>query len=439
MPINPHVLEDRDRRFADQRWLLDAVIGLVGPDWDQGRLEYLSQPVGPDNRAAIMGLKQSIRKFDDFTREMVQVARHYELRGVQQRAAGHPTSAGDDFFAASVLYGGAQWPIYSNTELNVVLEQKKTDCYLAYVKHADHAIEPVEVPYGDRTVAGWFHLPIGYTSGAVPCVVMQSGMDAFKELGVMASADRYLRRGMAVLSLDVPGQGTSLVRGIWYEPDAFGSLGTSAFEFAAARPEVDGTKIMVTGLSQGSFWATQMAAAEPRYAACAVMFTCFDPHNTTMFATQSPTFRQRFMYMTGSSSFEELETVIASMDVLPLSTKITMPYLVIMGEDDPLTDPEQTFSHLNNVPGPKELLFYTGDTHAPVTRRSGQLGPPVFRYIVDWLADRASGAPLSSQRITVDATGRQHPVAWGEQQHYSYGAPLDAKTLLGTSPATGLA
>ena len=264
-------------------------------------------------------------------------------------------------------------------------------------------------------------------------------MDGFKELGVLGSADRYLCRGLAVLSLDVPGQGTSLVREIWYEPDRMGEVGVAAYEFAAARAEVDATRVLLTGLSQGSFWATQMAAAEPRYAACAVMFTCFDPQNTAMFATQSPTFRQRFLYMTGSSTPDELATAGAGMRVEPLGSRIAMPYLVIMGEDDPLTDPEQTFAHLNAVAGPKELLLYTAEDHAPVTRRSGRLGPAVFLYVVDWLADRADGRPLSSRLITVDSLGRQHSRPWDAELHYSWGAPLDVATLFGDSPATGLA
>jgi len=438
VPINPHALEERDPRFTDQRWLLDLVISLSGPDWDQGRIEYLALPVSPDNKGAFQSLKSSIRKLDDLPREMTKLARHVELRARAEERAGHEVSAGADFLAASVLYGGAQWPIYSTSKLNLVLEKKKTDCYLAYANHADHRIEAVEVPYQGTTVAAWFHLPIGYAGGEVPCVVMTSGMDAFKEVGLLGAGDRYLSRGMAVLVVDVPGQGTSLVREIFYEPDKLGTVGISAFDLMAARSEVDANRIMVTGLSQGSFWATQMAAAEPRYAACAVMFTCFDPHNTSMFAAQSPTFRQKFMYMTGTSTFEELQAAVAKMEVAPLSEKITMPYLVIMGEDDPLTDPAQTFSHLNAVPGPKELLFYVGEDHGPVTRSSGQLGPPVFRYIPDWMADRAAGHPLGSRIITIDALGRLHPEPWGEDRHYDYGSPLDANNLFGEGPETGL-
>ena len=443
MPVNPFSVQQRDTRFADQRWLLDAVIKLIGPDWDQGRLEYYAGPCSPDHRAAFLALGNSIGKFDDFTRELVKLARHFELRGQAQLTAGHERSASDDLFAAAIAYGAAQWPIYTDTELNQVLEQKKNDCYQAYAARADHPVRAVEVPYQNTSLPGYLHLPPGSEPGSVdsalPLVVMVSGMDAFKELTLCASADRYLRRGLAVLVLDGPGQGSCLPRQIWYDPPAYGEVGISAYEAAAAAPEIDSGRIMVWGLSQGSFWATQMAAAEPRYAACSVMYTCFDPGNTAMLATQSPTFRQKLMYMTGSAEIEQLQAKVAAMQVSPLSHRITMPYLVIAGEDDPLTDPGQTFEHLNHVPGPKQLLFYTGEDHAPMTRGSGRLGPAVMTYPADWLADRAAGRPMESQRITVDYLGQQHAEPWGEAQHYSYGAPLDASTLFGDGPGTGTA
>jgi cephalosporin-C deacetylase-like acetyl esterase len=441
MPVNPHALSQRDPRFADQRWLLDLIIELLGPEWDQDRLHYLSAPVSADHKGAILGLRNSIRKLDDFTREMTTLARHFERRGDAQRQAGHLISAGDDYFTAAILYGGAQWPIFGTTELNVVLEQKKTDCYSAYTASADHYVEPVEVPYDGKTLAGWYHRPAWTDEppGGLPCVVMLSGMDGFKEINVFASADRYLRRGMAVLSLDGPGQGTSLVREIWYHPERFGEVGSAAYEAAAARPEVDASKVMVCGVSQGSFWATQMAAAEPRYAACAALFACFDPGNTAMLTTQSPSFRQRFMYMTGTTSVEDLDARLAAMSAAGLGERIRMPYLVVMGEDDPLTDPEDTYRHLNAVAGPKDLMFYVGEHHAPVTRTAGRLGPAVFLATADWLADRAAGLPLASRHTIVDARGRSHAEPWGAERHYTYGAPLDPQTLLKDGPGTGLA
>ena len=35
MPTLSHDFQRREDRFREQRWLLDAVIKMVGPEWDQ--------------------------------------------------------------------------------------------------------------------------------------------------------------------------------------------------------------------------------------------------------------------------------------------------------------------------------------------------------------------------------------------------------------------
>ena len=181
----------------------------------------------------------------NFTPQMAQTAKRFELQARQHLQQDHTITAGEAFFAASVMYGGAQWPILSQTESNKALEKKKTACYLEYIKFADHSIEPIEVPYNGRPLAGYLHLPPGYMGERLHCIVMVTGMDAFKEQSLFCVGDRYLRRGFAVLCLDVPGQGTSLPRGIWYDPDKFDDVGVAAFEAMAGRKEFDLKRIMV--------------------------------------------------------------------------------------------------------------------------------------------------------------------------------------------------
>ncbi len=94
-----------------------------------------------------------------------------------------------------------------------------------------------------------------------------------------------------------------------------------------------------------------MAAAEPRFAACAVMYTCLQPHNWPLFEMASPTFKQRFMYMAGVDDESAFELVMTKMDVMKLSAKLNMPCFVMAGEDDSLSDVACTIEHLNNVPG----------------------------------------------------------------------------------------
>ncbi len=431
-------LQRRVARFRDQRWLLDAVIRLVGPEFDQSRLHYLAAPMSPDHQGAVMGLQALVKRWDDIAPEFAKLARRFELQGRAALKQEHEVTAADSFFAASLIYGGAQWPIFANTDLNVALERKKTECYLEYARRADHHVEAVEIPYQDKTLAGYFHLPPDYSGGPLPCLVMISGMDAFKELTLFASADRFLRRGFACLCIDGPGQGTSLVREIWYDPETFGEVGTAAINFLEKRPEVDAKRVFAWGLSFGSYWATQMAAAEPRFAACAVMYTCFQPHNWPLYEMASPSFKQRFMYMTGLSDEKAFEALMPEMDVRPLSKRLNMPYFVMAGEDDSLSDVSCTIEHLNNVPGPKTLVMYAGEEHGMGGSRSSQLGAPFFLIIADWLADRAAGKPFESTYNVVDRTGQMHTEPWGERRTYQYGAPLGVEQLFSDLPPIGL-
>jgi len=438
MPITPYTLQRRVARFRDQRWLLDAVIKLVGPEFDQSRLQYLSAPMSPDHKGPVMGLQALVKRWDDIAPEFAAVARRFELQARAALTQGHEVTAGDGFFAAAVMYGGAQWPIFANTALNIALEKKKTECFLEYAKRADHHVEAVEIPCRGRSLAGYLHLPPGYSGGRLPCLVMVTGMDAFKEQTICASADRFLRRGFACLCLDGPGQGTSLIREIWYEPETYGEVGCSAVDYLLGRPEIDGERIMAWGLSFGSFWATQMAAVEPRFAACAVMYTCFQPHNWPLYEMASPSFKQRFMYMTGVDDEAAFNEVMPKMDVRPLSARISMPYFVMAGEDDSLSDVSCTIDHLNAVRGPKTLVMYAGEEHGMGGSRSSQLGAPFFLIIADWLADRAAGKPLQSTYNLVDRTGKMHSEPWGDQRIYQYGAPLGIEQLFADAPPIGL-
>ena len=272
----------------------------------------------------------------------------------------------------------------------------------------------------------------------MPCVVMIHGMDVFKEAAIAGTGDRFLRRGFACLVIDGPGQGSSLLREIWYDPDTYGQVGTAAIDFLLNREEIDAKRILAWGLSFGSFWATQMAAADTRFAACAVMYTFFQPHNRALYEAATPWFKLRMMYMSGISSEEKFETVTAKMDVGPLSANLHMPCFVMAGEDDSLSDVAYTFDHLNAVPGPKTFVLYAGEEHGLFGARSVVQSLPFWTIIVDWLADRAAGKPLESTYNLVDRSGRMHSEPWGDNRVYDYGAPLGVEQLLSDEPPFGL-
>lgn len=420
----------RVRRFGDQRWILNALIGVIGVEWDQGRLGYMAGACGHDSQGDFIGLRALIKTYDDISREFMKAGRRREMRALAELKQGHAATAREGFFTASIMYGGAQWAIEANTPLNLALNQKKNECYGEFIKLAGRRIEQVEIPFAGRSVPATLHVPPDAGARKLPCVVIVSGMDGWRDISVAMDGDKWLTRGFAVLAIDGPGQGEALCREVWFDPDTYGQLGPAAYDFAASVPEIDPHRIVVNGLSFGSYWATLMAAAEPRFAACGVAMTCFEPHGFTIFETASPTFKLRFMYMTGIDDEAALETLLARIDVSVLAPAIRCPFLVAAGEDEQLSDPRHAFAFLNRLEGPKTLILYEGEDHGMHASRAGRLGPEAYTMVADWLLDRVNGRPAQSLYIEVDATGSVHSAEWGAERQYTYGLTENLKQLV---------
>ena len=77
---------------------------------------------------------------------------------------------------AAVHWGAAQWPYDQNNEANIAYNNKKRECYAKYAALADHHIEPVWVPFRDKAIPAWFHLPPNYKGGRIPVVIAVPGM-----------------------------------------------------------------------------------------------------------------------------------------------------------------------------------------------------------------------------------------------------------------------
>ncbi|MCH7606420.1 MAG: hypothetical protein IH962_04630, partial [Chloroflexi bacterium] len=157
MPAMHSEVERRMKRWQEQRWLLDAVVRIIGPEWDQGRLAGIVRAGGPDANADITAARNRIHKFDDISRELARVAARRERTAARHEEEGHNVSARESYFIASLLYGTAQWPIFADTEENQRLNGKKVECYTRYAQYADHEVRRAEIPFKGKAVPGWLH------------------------------------------------------------------------------------------------------------------------------------------------------------------------------------------------------------------------------------------------------------------------------------------
>jgi len=394
------------RRWTEQRWLIDNVIRSVGIDWDQPRSINYNAPCGPEANADFASIRERVKKYADISPAFETAAKRRETKARAAESSGEQVTARQNYFIAAVQYAAAQWPHDENNEKNLELNRRKRECYLKYAEFADRTVEAAWIPFKGKALPGWFHLPPDYHGGRIPAVVSIPGMDGFKEASVAMYGDRWLSRGIAVLSIEGPGQYESAVTGIHVSMPNWQEAGRAIMDWMVSRPEVDPQRIGVVGQSFGTFFATVSCAAEPRYRACAITGTCLEPGFHTIFEEASPTFKQRFMYMSGytdEAAFDEFRKTLTWENLVD---KIRVPYLCVAGEADELSPPAHTELLLNVLNCPKRLVVYQDCRHSVGNVPSTHLGPTPAVLVADWMQARLAGKPFASERWFVESSGK---------------------------------
>lgn len=393
------------RRWTEQRWLIDNVIRANGVDWDQPRTVTYNTPCGPEANPDFAAIRERVKKFADIGPAFAAAARRREAKAKAAEAAGALVTARNNYFIAAVQWAAAQWPIDETNEENLSRNRRKRECYVSYARLADHRVEAVWLPVKGRRLAGWLHLPPGYRDGEIPAVVSIPGMDGFKEANVSLYGDRWLTRGIAVLTIEGPGQYESLIEGTHVSVPAWIAAGHAIADWVLQRPEIDPQRVGIVGSSFGSFFSTLVAATEARFKACAVSATCLEPGCHTIFEEASPTFKRRFMYMSGYHDEAAFDAFCRTLTWEPYVAGIRQPYLCVAGEADELSPNEHTERFVRALDCPKQLVVYQDCRHSVGNVSSTHLGPTPAVLVADWMHARLAGKPFASERWFVEASG----------------------------------
>ncbi len=403
--LTPADPDRRTRRWEEQRWLVDSLIAAHGPEFDQPRSLIYSAPAGFEALAEFQGINPRIRKFADMHREYAGAARRREAKARAFLEQERHVAARESFFIAAQLWACARWPRFAVDALHREYTQRLNACYLQYIGLAGRAIERVEIPFGAAALPAVLHLPRGIAPPAGwPVVIYLPGMDNNKEQMVAMYGERMLERGIAVLAIDGPGQAESIVRGIPVTQSNHADAALAVHAWLAGRDGIDAGRI---GVSFGSYFCLQWAAAlGERCAGAVASYVAHEPGLRTLFESASPTFKVRFMMMSGFEDEAGFDAFIAGFDPLPWAQRITAPVLIQAGEDDelsPLPFTERVFDALRS---PRHLVVYEGHKH--VLRGGGAVaaGENPDTQFADWLVDRLQGRPALSARTRIHLNGQ---------------------------------
>jgi ribosomal protein S18 acetylase RimI-like enzyme len=208
---------------------------------------------------------------DSWYREWVATADRLQSQGEASKAAGLEESAAWFFLGASDSYVRALSFVAGMTDDSVEPEtfRKHRASWDDFVAASRGRHLPVEIPYEGTTLPGYLFRPDA--SGAKrPTLVITNGSDGSLSglwgEGIKAGLDRSWN----VFVFDGPGQQSMLFeRGVPFRHDWENVL-TPVVDALVARDDVDGDRLLASGISQGGYWLPRALAFEHRFvAACA--------------------------------------------------------------------------------------------------------------------------------------------------------------------------
>jgi cephalosporin-C deacetylase len=239
--------------------------------------------------------------------------------------------------------------------------------------------------YGGQAVKGWFIVPRG-ASGALPCVVEYIGYGGGRSFPHQWLT--YPAAGFASLVMDTRGQGSSwtpgdtpdlvdganpfypgfMTQGI-LDPKSYYSRrvftdGVRAVEAARSNPQVDASRVAVSGGSQGGGITLAVAGLQPDLAASLpdVPFLCHYKRATTIINT-APYSEIANFCKTHRDKTDQVFKTLTYFDGVNFSSRAKAPTLFSVGLMDDICPPSTVYAAYNHYAGEKDIRVYPFNYH----------------------------------------------------------------------------
>lgn len=336
-------------RTPPERGTPDEIIRYVRHTWEP---RLVANGVDPsDYRRTVDGLAAWSEWYAAW---MALGGEHEDLAG---EAAGRDqaVTAGEAYYRAAIAYHFAVFCWVENLDQYTAGLRRRVECYGRALPYLDPPGARVEVPLETVRIPAYLRRPAG--KDRPPVVLFLSGLDSAKE--EHATFERFfLRRGLATLTLDGPGQGET-----WYQMKMrvdFEVTAAAAIDHLRTRDDVDGTRVGVCGVSLGGYLAARCAAFEPRLRAVA---SCGGLHSLEEGRLHRGFHLARWLHIWGARDAEDLAARSRGATLAGCAGNIRTPLLVVHGAQDNLIPPEDAYRTFELAQGPKWWMCYPDGNH----------------------------------------------------------------------------
>jgi 2,6-dihydroxypseudooxynicotine hydrolase len=382
--------ERADRRLLDQFYRgVDTHLKLVGAAQMGARNVWVrlsrygvhSNLLEPELR----GILARVTDLRSWYPAWAERAAHFERLGDKALVDGHRASAAEYLLTASALYHFAQINTRPESPLKAEGGRRSAACYRRAADWFAPPAIPFELAFEGTKLPGYLRVPGGRypAPGARPAVVVLiNGANCAKE-ELHAWTEPLLRRGLATVVFDGPGQGELAVQqgGIGLTADGYDRAVQSVLDWLRGSDHVDGGRVGLWGMSMGGLFAARVAARDARVQAVVSIGGLYslDGYDALPISTQ-----EEMRDLTGLRTLAETETYLRVAYDARGPGAITCPSLVVHGALDDIVGTEDAQRLAAAATDDRGELWVFEDGVHVCYNLFQELRP----RIADWLADR---------------------------------------------------
>jgi dienelactone hydrolase len=323
----------------------------------------------------------AVHDWADWADAWTATADRYEALGRDALADGHRVTAAEHLRRAALTLQFAQFALTEEPERRGALQRRMAALYGRAAPLLDPPAIRTTVSYdGHRTAVGYLRLPAGVARPGL--VVLLPGLESTKEQ-FSTYEPFFLRRGLATLSVEGPGQG----EGALWAPfrDALYAEAMAAVGRAIGGLDgVDGDRVAVVGTSFGGYLALRHAGQIPGLRG---VVDIAGPYDLRSFGDLQHVTREGFRDFVGAADQAEARDLLADVTLDGALGGLQQPVLVVHGEQDRIIDVRHAHRIAEALGDRATVRLEPDGNHS-----CNNLATVVRPAVADWVTDRLEKA-----------------------------------------------
>ncbi len=320
-------------------------------------------------------------EWKDWAPNWLAVGRMHEELGAEATSKERFLSAAQAHQRAAWCYHLGKFLWFDDPALHAELRDRSVDVYGRALPHLDPPAERIEIPFEGRSIPG--NLRRARNAARPPLVVIVPGLDSSKE-ELFAIEEDFLKRGLATLTIDGPGQSENSVH-FAIRPNWETVITPLLDHLAPLDLGVDQERIGLMGISMGAIYGPRAAAHEKRVRALVALA---GPYNLgECWDALNPLTRGGYIFYTKSADEAEARRKAYGLNLENVLHDVTQPMLVIHGAKDRLFPPAQA-ERIAREARNATLVMYPDGNHV-----CNNIAYKYRPLMADWMAEQlGSGA-----------------------------------------------